>query len=48
MFNNNNKQDGAEQCQAQEKLRLAKVALPCKKLWLSFIEEKNKIEGVFR
>jgi hypothetical protein len=31
------KQAGAELCQAQEKLGLAKPALPSKKLWLSFI-----------
>jgi hypothetical protein len=46
--NNNIKQAGAELWQDQEKLGLAKLALPCK-LWLSSIENNKKLcktEGI--
>jgi hypothetical protein len=40
------KQAGAELCQAQEKLGLANLALPCK-LWLSSIENNKKTMAIF-
>ena len=39
-----NKQAGAELCQAQEKLGLTNLALPCK-LWSSSIENNKKNYG---
>jgi hypothetical protein len=35
------KQTGAELCQAQENLGLAKPDLPSKKLWLSSIQKRH-------